>query len=135
MQCEVCGRPLRGPSFLVEIDGATLRVCSSCTKFGPKVQLKKEIIPKIKTTKTTTYSSLFKTPSLELIIDYHLKIKNAREKSRLSQEQFGHKINEKPSVIKLLESRKLKPDDILVKKIEHTLKIKLLVPPEDAEPL
>jgi hypothetical protein len=32
MQCEVCGRPLRGPSFLVEIDGATLRVCSSCTK-------------------------------------------------------------------------------------------------------
>ena len=133
MQCEVCGRPLRGPSFLVEIDGATLRVCNSCTRFGSKVQPKKEIIPKIK--KTTTYSSHFKTPSLELTVDYHLEIKNAREKSRLSQEQLGHKINEKPSVIKLLESRRLKPDDILAKKIEHALKIKLLVPPEDAEPL
>jgi len=65
---------------------------------------------------------------LELKEDYYKVIKQAREKLGLSQEALGRKINEKPSVIKLLESGKLKPDNMLARKLEHFLKVQLLVP-------
>jgi putative transcription factor len=70
---------------------------------------------------------------LELKEDYHKVIKQAREKLGLSQEALGRKINEKPSVIKLLESGKLKPDNMLARKLEHFLKVQLLVPAVEEE--
>ena len=51
-------------------------------------------------------------------------------KTNLSQEELGLKINEKSSVIRTLESGKLKPTDTLAKKIERFLKIKILITPE-----
>jgi putative transcription factor len=73
------------------------------------------------------------TDELELKEDYHKIIKQTREKLGLSQEALGRKINEKPSVIKLLESGKLKPDNVLARKLEHFLKVQLLVPAVDEE--
>lgn len=70
---------------------------------------------------------------LELKEDYHKIIKQTREKLGLSQEALGRKINEKPSVIKLLESGKLKPDNMLARKLEHFLKVQLLVPAVEEE--
>jgi len=70
---------------------------------------------------------------LELKEDYYKVIKQAREKLGLSQEALGRKINEKPSVIKLLESGKLKPDNMLARKLEHFLKVQLLVPAVEEE--
>jgi putative transcription factor len=70
---------------------------------------------------------------LELKEDYYKVIKQAREKLGLSQEALGRKINEKPSVIKLLESGKLKPDNMLARKLEHALKVQLLVPAVEEE--
>ena len=63
----------------------------------------------------------------ELDPDYHLLIRQAREKLGLSQEQLGKLINEKPSVIRMVESKKLKPDITLTRKLMHELKINLLV--------
>ncbi|MGQ9468222.1 MAG: multiprotein bridging factor aMBF1 [Nitrososphaerales archaeon] len=128
MQCEICGNPSSGRVSLIQIEGATFRVCSSCSKLGSPLREKKAVKPMMQKLKPSSH--LFKEPLLELIYDYHRIIKQAREKLGLSQDQLGHKINEKPSVIKLLESGKLKPDDLLARKIEHALKIKLLVPPE-----
>jgi uncharacterized protein (TIGR00270 family) len=66
-------------------------------------------------------------PDFEVDPDYNSKIKQAREKLGLSQEQLGMLLNEKPSVIKMVESRKLKPDIALTRKLMHQLKINLLV--------
>ena len=63
----------------------------------------------------------------ELDPDYHLIIRQGREKTGLSQEQLGKLINEKPSVIRMVESKKLKPDITLTRKLMHELKINLLV--------
>lgn len=128
MQCEICGSPSTGRAFLIQIEGATFRVCSSCSKLGLPVREKKAVKPVMQKPKPSIHP--LKEPLLELRYDYNKMIKQAREKIGLSQEQLGHKINEKPSVIKLLESGKLKPDDLLARKIEHALKIKLLIPPE-----
>lgn len=128
MQCEICGNSIVGRIFLIQIEGAVFRVCSSCSKLGSPVREKKDVKQAIQKPKPS--DQILKEPSLELRSDYNKSIKQAREKLGLSQEQLGHKINEKPSVIKLLESGKLKPDDLLARKIEHALKIKLLIPPE-----
>jgi len=120
MQCEICGNPLSGRTFMIQIEGAKLKVCGSCVKLGSPLREKKAVKTTIK--KTSNY---FEEPLLELKKNYNKLIKQARENLNLSQEQFGHRINEKPSVIRLLESGKLKPNDPLAKKLEHALKIKI----------
>lgn len=54
-----------------------------------------------------------------------MEIKKAREMLGLSQDELGRRIGEKPSVIRLLESGKLKPSDSLARKIESFLRIQL----------
>ncbi|MEM3617021.1 MAG: helix-turn-helix domain-containing protein, partial [Candidatus Bathyarchaeia archaeon] len=66
--------------------------------------------------------------SLELVDDYDVKVRQAREKLGLTHEELGKKINEKVSVLKKVETRKIKPDDKLAAKLEHALRIRLLVP-------
>ncbi|MEM3539062.1 MAG: multiprotein bridging factor aMBF1, partial [Nitrososphaerales archaeon] len=119
MQCEICGNSITGKIFLIQVEGAVLRVCSSCSKLGSPVREKKDLKTAIQKPKPS--NQLLREPLLELRSDYNKSIKQAREKLGLSLEQLGHKINEKPSVIKLLESGKLKPDNLLAKKIEHAL--------------
>ena len=63
--------------------------------------------------------------------DYSKAIKSARELIGITQEELGHKINEKPSVISHLEVGSMKPNDVLARKLEHFLKIQLFVPAED----
>ncbi len=66
-------------------------------------------------------------PEFEIDPDYYVKIRQAREKMGLSQDQLGMMLNEKLSVIRMLETKKLKPDVILARKLMHHLKINLLV--------
>ncbi len=87
-------------------------------KPGPSFSLtvqKKKIEAKVKITE-------------EVVEEYHTKIRKAREKLGLSHEELGKRINEKASVIKNLETGKMAPNDMLVTKLEHALKIKLLTP-------
>ena len=46
----------------------------------------------------------------------------------LTHEELGKKINEKASVLRNLEAGKMAPNNQLASKLEHMLKIKLLVP-------
>ena len=63
----------------------------------------------------------------EIVEGYDSKIRQAREKLGFSHEELGKKINEKASVLRKIETRKMTPNNQLVTKLEHTLKIKLLV--------
>ncbi len=72
-------------------------------------------------------------PEYDVDPDYSLKIRQAREKQGLSQDQLGMLLNEKPSVIKMVESKKLKPDIALTRKLMHQLKINLLVSMSELE--
>jgi putative transcription factor len=49
----------------------------------------------------------------------------------LSHEDLGRKIGEKVSVLRKIESGKMTPDHRLAEKLQHALKIKLLVPPSE----
>ena len=137
MRCEVCGRKIHGKSYKVMIEGARLTVCGRCAKYGTIVWEEKKPEPVMPRTKAATRRSPLETRSkkpqvtvestLELIEDFDVKIRQAREKLELSHEDLGRKISEKVSVLKKIETGKMTPDNRLATKLEHTLKIKLLV--------
>lgn len=71
------------------------------------------------------------TQTLELVDDFNLRVRRAREKLGLSHEDLGRKIGERVSVLRKIESKKMFPDDKLAQKLEHALKVKLFVPLEE----
>ena len=81
---------------------------------GP-IQIKKKVI----TARVDT--------SQEIVADYAEVIRQAREKLGLNTEDLGKKINEKESLLRKIETGKVSPSDQLISKLEHALKIKLLV--------
>jgi putative transcription factor len=117
--CEMCG----SDTNLVKatIEGTTLNVCGRCAKFGnispgENIQ-KKEKEVKIKIEPQIVY---------EIVNDYSLLIKNAREKLGLKQEELALRLSEKVSEIHNIESGKLKPSFKVAVKIEKVLGIKLI---------
>ena len=65
-------------------------------------------------------------PKEELVEDFNVKIRKARESKNLSREELGQKIYEKVSVINRIESGKMIPDIRLTKKLENALNITLI---------
>jgi putative transcription factor len=139
VRCEVCGRRIYGKPFKAIIEGAKLTVCGKCAEHGKIVREKrkaKTILPGKKPSikpsslkpKSRSIPQLPLESSLELVENFDTKIKRAREKQGLSQEDLGRKTNEKVSVLKKLETGKMTPDNKVAIKLEHALKIKLLVP-------
>ena len=137
MRCEVCGRKIHGSPINAVIEGAKLTVCIECSKHG-KVIREEEVEFEHATPKKPLPSIPFvqrKKPAQakveitqEIVEDYDSKIRQAREQLGLSHEELGKKINEKASVLSKLETGKMTPNNLLVTKLEHALKIKLLVP-------
>lgn len=64
--------------------------------------------------------------SLQLAEDYGTIVRQAREKLGLTQSELAMQIAEKLSVIKKIETGRLKPDERLAHKLERALKVKLL---------
>ena len=61
----------------------------------------------------------------ELASDYDVRIRKARQRMGLDQKKLAAKIQEKKSIIAKLETRSMRPDDRLMKKLEGALGIKL----------
>ena len=135
IKCEICGREIRGRPYLIEVDGAVLRVCSECAKLGkpykPASRSSLRITPKPLSVNRHRRTSL---PE-DLILDpgYPAIVRRAREKLGLTQEELAGKIGEKTSVISKIESGKLRPTIPMARKIEHALKIRIVKTVEELE--
>lgn len=136
--CEVCGRQIFGNPLRAIIEGAKMTVCGECAKLGsgywePKPQHRAK-----KRTKGQPITSVQRrkpipsvTETLELVDDFGQRVRQARRKLELSHKDLGRKIREKVSVLRKIESGKMVPDLVLAEKLEHALKIKLRVPPQE----
>jgi putative transcription factor len=137
VRCEVCGRKIHGGPITAEIEGARLTVCVECSKHG-RIITQDEYPPKPKPLgKPSAHVPVMqqkKKPEIkveitqEIIQDYTMKIRQARERLGLTHEALAKRINEKTSVIGKLETGKIQPSNILATKLEHALKLKLLIP-------
>ena len=135
MRCEVCGRKIHGPPTRALIEGAKLTVCIECSKHGKIINEEVGVRQRVPKKPLTPVTFVPRKPmkskvdtSQEIVEGYDQKIRQAREKLGLSHEELGKKINEKASVLSKLETGKMTPNNQLVTKLEHVLKIKLLVP-------
>jgi putative transcription factor len=134
--CEVCGSSLKAGPNKVQIDGAIMIVCNNCAKLGTPVagQLVRDARPHpIQASFRPTSAPIASAPEFDVDPDYNVKIRQAREKLSLSQEDLGRMLNVKPSLIRMVESKRLKPDLALAKKFNHYLKVNLLVPLSELE--
>jgi len=140
LRCEVCGRKINGKPITAMIEGAKLTVCVACSKLGricqeepkPKLLLQR---PKTATARPRMQTSKLQTPAVdtsqELVENYHVKIRQAREKLGFSHEELGKRLNEKVSLLRKIETGKMTPDNRLATLLERTLKIKLIVPAKE----
>ena len=133
--CPICGGKIWGKGQKVLIEGAKITVCQSCAHLGKKIITKtktssmkrsstnKQIITR---KKPSSKPSKPLEPSIEIVSDYPKRIRNVRTQKNLTQEQFAQKLNEKPSLLRRIESGKVEPNLKLAKKIEEVYDIKIL---------
>ncbi|RLI82241.1 TIGR00270 family protein [Archaeoglobales archaeon] len=122
MNCEICGREIKGRGFKVIVEGSEVTVCAQCKQFGSEVPRKRDQKERKITKKKTTKRIEFQD---ELIEDYHLIIRREREKRGWSQEKLAKKIQEKESLIKKIENKEIFPEPKVIEKFEKLFNVKL----------
>lgn len=144
MLCEMCGKET-GIIKKIDVEGSILSVCSNCSRFGKAYQTEPGSVRSSQVSKSeaTSASSVedrlaqrqkrmqsrdifSESSSRELVEDYHRVIQQARMAMGLNQEELARKLNERKSIITKLETKSIKPDNKLIRKLEKTLKIDLM---------
>ncbi|MFX1287104.1 MAG: multiprotein bridging factor aMBF1 [Promethearchaeota archaeon] len=140
-ECPICGGKIWGRGEKVIIEGAKLVVCQSCAQYGVKVRTKpkiREASVKFSSKPTSPFKKVVHSKeieeSVEIVSDYVIKIRNARNSRGLNQDQFAQKLNEKPSLLRRIEAGKVEPTIKLAKKIEDVYNIKLIKQVDEIEP-
>ncbi len=138
MQCELCGGEIRGAPRTVHIEGAELRVCVPCSKYGTEVQ--KPRVP-AGTTEVRRRAGtppaprppvqrrrrdLFDRMEGDIADDYADRIRTARVAKGWTQKQLALEIMERELLIKKVERGELVPEEELRKKLEEALSISLI---------
>jgi putative transcription factor len=141
MQCEMCGEEIRGAPKLVRVEGAELQVCMKCGKFGTEVQQVRRtdlrIAPKAAggrpapapaggTAPTWHKRDMFDFMEGDVVDDYAIRIRHAREEKGLSQKDLAMQLKEKEHLIRKIENSDLIPEEDMRKKLEKALGIRLI---------
>jgi putative transcription factor len=131
--CELCGRRVTDGKKTVLVDSTIFNVCMQCSKRGkpyvPTMTVKKKASATPTPKKTNTKIRM--TDDTILNPEFATLIRVARMKKGLTHEQLGTQMNEKAMLLKKFETGALKPDEILAKKLERFLGIKLYVSIEE----
>ncbi|WP_456487893.1 multiprotein bridging factor aMBF1 [Candidatus Alkanophaga liquidiphilum] len=123
-QCEICGADVPH-TYLVEVGTSKLRVCKACAKYG--VAVPERASSKAKpVVKKKIYKLMDEEFSIEIVPDFGMRVKDAREKLGLKQEELAKRINEKVSLLRKIERGEIVPDDRVRQKLERILNISLV---------
>lgn len=124
----MCGRPAPERKRVI-VDGTVFNVCAACSKHGKPyepatVPKNRKAAAPVKTTRITMSDDLMLDP------DFPSIIREARMKRGLTHEQLGMQMNEKSNLLRRFETGVLKPDELMAKKLERHLGVKLYVSAE-----
>lgn len=113
---------------MIVVDATVFNVCVSCSKHGkPYVPAKAADVKKKLAESEQQKKKIGFSDETILVPHFAKMIREARMKMGLTQEQLAMKMNEKVQPLKKIETGALKPDEILAKKLERHLRIKLYV--------
>lgn len=128
-ECELCGKEL-GKLIRAEIEGSELKVCPGCGKFG---RVLGEVRTKEEAQQIAEQLLLKKKPVIpeeeieeRVVSDFGERLRKAREKKRMKQEEFAQLLNEKESQVQKWERGELKPGLEIARKLEKLLGISLV---------
>lgn len=126
MQCEICGRYV-GKGKRVRVEGSVVITCDGCSGYGEVIGEaerveKKEVEVEAEPLRRDIR---FEIESAGLVDDYSRLIREARERKGMKQKDLAASINEPISLIHRIESGRLKPSNIITRKIQSKLGIKL----------
>lgn len=124
--CELCGRPAAEKKMVI-VDGTVFNVCIACSKHGKPYIPAQVPSKKKKQAATRQQKKIGLTDETMLASDFAGLIREARMKMGLTHEQLGMKMNEKAQLLRKFETGTLKPDELLAKKLERYLGIRLYV--------
>jgi putative transcription factor len=124
--CELCGRPAAEKKMVV-VDGTVFNVCTACSKHGKPYVPAQVAAKKKKPLIAKQQKKIGFSDATVLAPDFAQLVREARMKMGLTHEQLGMKMNEKAQPLKKIESGALKPDELLARKLERHLGIKLYV--------
>lgn len=118
--CDLCGKKFE-KLLRAKIEETELNVCNDCGKFGKIIrgaEKEKVILPKKKIT--------IEEVEERIVSDFADKIRKAREKRDMKQEEFAKLLNEKESVVQKWEGENLKPKIETARRLERVLRIYLV---------
>ncbi len=120
-QCEICGKITELVKCSVE--GCEMSVCRNCARFGSVTERE----PETKAAGAKQIRPPAKQDEEEpVIVGASVKVKDARERKGLTQEQLAKAVAEKESVIHRIESGAMMPTLATAEKLERFLGIKLI---------
>ncbi len=127
--CDLCGKWME-TLLRAEVEGTELAVCDGCGKYGTilgKVEEKKEVVlPKRRVVNKEEIEE-------SVVFDFSNKIKMARERKGMKQEEFAGFLNEKWSVVQKWEGGSLRPKIGAARKLEKILRINLVEKREEGK--
>ena len=141
MQCEMCGETIRGAPKLVRVEGAELQVCMKCGKFGTEVQQVRRTdlrmphkstaprpaaVPSAGAVQARHKRDMFDYMEGDVVDDYAVRIRQAREAKGLSQKDLAMQLKEKEHLIRKIENSELIPEEDVRRKLEKALGIRLI---------
>jgi putative transcription factor len=139
--CEMCGR--EAPLRTAVVEGTRMMVCGNCIKFGVEVAgHQAEVTGRSRVTQGLEERAarqqpkdIFAQMDSELVEDFGKRIRDARNKKGITQEELAKRLNERQSVLSRVEAGTQRPHDDLARKLERELAIKLYekVAPAEAE--
>lgn len=118
----------------VIIEGAKVVVCHRCAKLGkPYVEPRPRYVeqrPRVAQYPLRSARSVVRKDldEFEVVEGFGAKIRDARERMGLTQQDLAMRVKERLSIIQKVESEKIAPDIKLCRELEHFLRIGLLTP-------
>jgi len=119
-ECEVCGKTVSNPRR-IDLDGVILDVCEECMKLGKEIPREKL---RAVMSRRIVKEEEFEQEPRELIPDFSKRIRDARDKRKLKQEEAAQKMGISPSLLRRIEGG-FKPDEKTLSKISRFYGISL----------
>lgn len=134
MNCEICGAEVND-TYEVELEGATMFACRTCARgkhlTGRAEHSGKEAGKrKSSSSVAAVRSEKAEEAAEELVDDYGMRVRKAREGMGLPIKVLAEKISETEGMLQRVENQKTQPNDTLARKLEKELGIRLFSKPE-----
>ncbi|WP_456478302.1 multiprotein bridging factor aMBF1 [Geoglobus ahangari] len=128
MECEICGKEIKGRGFKVVVEGTELNVCARCKEHGVEdisTSSQHGVSRVVRRDRRQSRPSKPIVFTEELVENFNEIIRRERQKRGWSQEELARRIQEKESLIRKIENAEITPEPEVVEKLERLFDIKL----------